>query len=128
MKARMTQQLERLGEERRLIFENVANGVPIQQVMSVFRRSETEVMREVSFVGRKIAEYRFRRHLPPLACATLNEIRWNRLALLDTVRKLGNTYLSSSLLLPKIHTGQLTDPHVVREAQARGAVRVKESR
>lgn len=122
----MTEALERLGEERRLIFENVANGVPIQQIMSVYRRSEDEVMREVQFVGKKVAEYRFRRHLPPLACANLNEIRWNRLALLDTVRKLGNAYLSTSLLLPRIHTGDLADPHVVREAQARGSIKVKE--
>lgn len=122
----MTGELERIGEERRLIFENVANGVPIQQVMSAFKRSEAEVMREVAFVGKKIAEYRFRRHLPPLPCANLTEIRWNRLALLDTVRKLGDTFLSTSLLLPTIHTGTLNDPHVVREARARGAVRMSQ--
>lgn len=115
---------ERLGEDRRLIFENVANGVPIQQIMSVYRRSEKEVMEEVRFVGKKIAEYRFRRHQPPLSCTTLNEIFINRLALLDTLRKLGDVYLSTSLLIPKVYVGSLNDPHVVREAEHRSGMRM----
>ena len=115
---------ERLGEDRRLIFENVANGVPIQQVMSVYRRSEKELWDEVQFVGKKISEYRFRRHQPPLGCANLNEIRINRLALLDTLRRLGDVYLSTSLLIPQIHVGKMDDPHVVREAEHRSGMRM----
>lgn len=115
---------ERLGEDRRLIFENVANGVPIQQVMSVFRRSEKEVMDDVRFVGKKIAEYRFRRHQPPLSCTTLNEIFINRAPLLDTLRRLGDVFLSTSLLIPNIHVGSLDDPHVVREAEHRTGMRI----
>jgi hypothetical protein len=115
---------ERLGEDRRLIFENVANGVPIQQVMSVFRRSEKEVMDEVRFVGKKLCEYRFRRHQPPLSCTTLNEIFTNRAALLDTLRRLGDVYLSTSLLIPKIHVGSLDDNHVVQEAEHRTGMRM----
>jgi hypothetical protein len=115
----MTGELERRGEGRRLIFENVANGVPIQQIMSVFRRSEAEVMAEVKFVGKKIAEYRFRRHLPPLACSDLREIRWNRLALLDTVRKLGDLYLSSELILPRIAVQKVDHPGALREVKHR---------
>jgi len=34
-----------LGSERRLIFENVANGVPIETTMATFRRSRLEVQR-----------------------------------------------------------------------------------
>lgn len=115
---------ERLGEDRRLIFENVANGVPIQQVMNVFRRSEKEVMDEVQFVGKKIAEYRFRRHQPPLSYTTLNEIFINRRALLDTLRRLGDVYLSTSLLIPQVYVGSLDDPHVVQEAEHRSGMRM----
>lgn len=115
---------ERLGEDRRLIFENVANGVPIQQVMSVYRRSEKEVMDDVKFVGRKIAEYRFRRHQPPLSCDNLNEIRINRRALLDTLRRLGDVYLSTSLIIPNILVGKMDDPHVVKEAEHRSGMRI----
>lgn len=115
---------ERLGEERRLVFENVANGVPVQQVMNVFRRSEKELMDDIRFVGRKIAEYRFRRHQPPLSCTTFNEIFTNRAALLDTLRHLGDVYLSTSLLIPNIHVGSLDDPHVLREAEHRTGMRI----
>lgn len=115
----MSTDLEKLGEERRLIFENVANGVPTEQIMVAFRRSEVDVMREVEFVARKIREYRFKRRLPPLACGTIKEIRWNRPALLDTVAKLGPRYLSSSLELPTIYIGDLGDPAVLAEARHR---------
>jgi hypothetical protein len=115
---------ERLGEQRRLIFENVANGVPVQQVMNVFQCSEKELMDDIKFVGKKISEYRFRRNQPPLSCSTFNEIFTNRLALLDTLRRLGDVYLSTSLLIPNIHVGKLEDPHVVREAEHRTGMRM----
>jgi hypothetical protein len=120
----MENAVERIGQDRRLIFENVANGVPIQQVMSVFRRSEKEVMDEVVFVGKKISEYRFRRHMPPLGCSTLTELRIHRVALLETLRKLGDIYLGTSLLIPKIHVGSLDDHHVVQEAEHRTGMRM----
>jgi hypothetical protein len=118
----MKTEVEQLGEERRLIFENVANGVPIQQVMSAYRRSEKEVMADVEFVGKKITEYRFRKAMPPLSCSTLKDISWNRLALLDTLRGLNDAYLGTSLLIGKIHIGVLDDPHVMQEAKGRGAL------
>lgn len=120
----MENAVERLGQDRRLIFENVANGVPIQQVMNVFRRSEKEVMDEVRFVGKKVAEYRFRRHMPPLGCDTLNELRINRAAILETLRKLGDLYLGTSLLIPNIHVGSLDDRNVVEEAEHRSGMRM----
>lgn len=120
----MRNAVERLGEDRRLIFQNVANGVPIQQVMSVFQRSEKEVMDDVVFVGKKIAEYRFRRHMPPLGCHTLNELRIHRVALLETLRKLGDAFLGTSLLIPNIHVGSLDDRHVIEEAEHRSGMRM----
>lgn len=120
----MSKDLERLGEERRLIFENYANGVPVEQIMAAFRRSEAEVTREIEFVGKKLREYRFKRHLPPLACETLRDIRFNRRALLETVAKLGPRYLSSSLELPCIFIGDLGDRAVRGEAAHRTGQRI----
>lgn len=97
----------KLGEERRLIFQNIANGVPAEKLKAAFLRSEEEIWREVEFVGRKIREYRFRRHMPPLACMGLRAIRLNRAALLETLRKLGPEYLSSELLIPRIGIHQI---------------------
>lgn len=115
---------QRLGEERRLIFQNVANGVPMEKIKAAFRRSEEEVWREVAFVGRKIREFRFRRRLPPIECMGEKAIRFNRKALLETLEKLGPGYLSSELLLPKIEIQKLDSPGIVREAAQRVRARV----
>jgi hypothetical protein len=113
----------RLGEERKLIFENYANGVDIEDLIVAFSRSRLEIEREIAFVGKKIKEYRFRRSVdaamsaaPPVQCDTLLDIRLNRLALLSTLQKLGPQYLSSELLLPKISVQKLDSRPMVREA------------
>jgi hypothetical protein len=116
--------IEQLGEERRLIFVNVANGVPIQQVMSAFRKSEKEVMDDVRFIGRKIAEYRFRGRLPPLSCSTLHDISWHRRALLETLERLSDRFLGSQLTLPNIHVEKLDHPSITREVAARTGARL----
>jgi hypothetical protein len=113
------QDRQRLGEERRLIFQNLVNGVPMENIKAAFRRSETEVWREVEFVGKKIREFRFRRHLPPLPVEGIQALRRNRVALLETLSHLGDTYLSSELVIPKVHIQELDHPSVVNEARAK---------
>jgi hypothetical protein len=105
-----------LGEQRRLVFENVAGGVPLPDIMAAFSLSQLEVEQHVAFVGKKIAEYRFKRHMPPLATNDTLSIRWNRKALLETLRKLGPKFLSSELLLPSIHVQKVTNSNELREA------------
>lgn len=112
----MTAVATRLGEERRLIFQNIANGVPMERVMAAFRRSEAEVWREVEFVGRKIREARFRTRMPPLECQGIRAIRWNRKALLETLGQLSDAYLSSDLVLPNIGVQTIDDTKALREA------------
>ena len=107
------------GEERRLIFQNIANGVPVEKVMAAFLRSEKEVWDEVEYVGRKIREYRFRRNLPPLEHQGAVAIRRNRVALLDTLSKLGREYLSGDFILPKITVQTLDSPGMIKEAGRR---------
>lgn len=115
-----------LGEERRLIFENFANGVDIEALKATFKRSAGEIEADIAFVARKITEYRFRRcadgsryAAPPVACGTPADIRLNRLALLDTLGKLGDRYLSSPLLLPRIGVQKVDHPSMLKDAQRR---------
>jgi len=112
------------GEERRLIFQNVANGVSIEKIMATFRRSEKEVWDEVEFVGRKIREYRFRRHLPPLENQGIRAIQLNRRALLETLDKLGPNYLDSELIIPKISVQKLDSPGMIKEAAQRTGLKL----
>lgn len=111
------------GIVRKLMFENVANGVPREDIMAAFRRSSEELNREVAFVAKKIKEYRFRRRMPPLECSSEQDIRWNRKALLETLAKLGPLYLSSELLIPKITVQKVDHPSFAREAAHRVGAR-----
>lgn len=117
----------RLGEDRRLIFENVANGVPLEHVAAAFRRSVPEVERELGFVAKKLREYRFRRRQPPLDCDQVKDIRWNRVPLLETLRKLGPDYLSSELILPRIGVHRVETPAHLTEAAHQVGARVTKS-
>ena len=115
-----------LGHTRRLIFTNYANGVDIEAMKAPFRRSAVEIEREIFFVAKKIKEYRFRRcadgspyAAPPVACDTLVDIRLNRLALFDTLRKLGNGHLASELLLPRIALQKVDSVEAVRDVSHR---------
>lgn len=112
------------GQERRLIFENVANGVPIEQIMTAFRRSEAEVWREVEFVGKKIREARFKCQLPPIDHQGIAAIRRNRLPLLEALAQMRDQYLSSDLILPKIGVQALDSPGIIREAAQHVKARV----
>jgi len=116
--------LKKRGEERRLIFQNIANGVPVENIMVAFCRSQKEVWDDVEFVGRKIREYRFRRHLPPLEHQGIRAIRLNRKALLETLSKLGPEYMISDLILPKITVQKLDSPGMIKETAQRTGVKV----
>lgn len=118
------EELRKRGEERRLIFQNVATGVPIEKIMTAFSRSEKEVWDDVNFVGRKIREYRFRRHLPPLEIQGARAIRMNRIPLLETLGKLGPEYLISDFILPNIKVQQLDSPGMIKETAQRAGLKV----
>lgn len=115
-----------VGERRKLIFENYANGVDIPEIMLAFYMSRAEVEAAILFVAKKIKEYRFRRCVegsqhaaPPIPCETMTDIRNNRRALLLTLEKLGPQYLSSELILPKITIQKVDHPAMLREATDR---------
>lgn len=108
--------IAQLGRERRLIFENLANGVPIERIMAAFRRSEAEVWKDVEFVGRKIREARFRTQMPPVETQGIKAIRFNRKVLLETLRQLTDQYLATDLILPKIGVQSIDSLQVMREA------------
>jgi hypothetical protein len=115
-----------LGRDRRFIFTNYANGVDIEAMKVPFGRSAAEIEREIFFVGRKIQEYRFRRcadgspyAAPPVPCDTLADIRLNRLALFETLGKLGDVFLSSELLLPRIALQKVDSVEAVRDVSHR---------
>lgn len=109
----------RLGQMRRMVFQNLANGVSPEKVSEALRLSALEVEQAQTFVSRKITEYLTLRRQPPLPCGTLKEIRWNRRALLGVLAKIGDVDLSSQLILSKVLVQDLDHPSMIEGAKAR---------
>lgn len=74
--------------ERRLIFQNLANGVPIAIVARDFHKQPFEVMDDFRFVVSKIKSYGFVRVMPYIPCETLELANKNRVFLFDLLEKL----------------------------------------
>lgn len=108
-----------LGLRRRLAFQNLANGVPEDRIRANLRLSEHELEQAQRFVARKITEYLVLRRQPPIPCANLREIRWNRQSLLGVLAKIGDLDLSSELILSRITVQQIDHPEMVEGVSAR---------
>lgn len=116
----MTEEERRaLGHRRRLVFQNMANGVPIEKIGADLRLSSTEVEQARTFVAKKITEYLVLRRQPPLPCANIKEIRWNRRALLGVLARIGDIDLSSQLILSRITVQAFDHPEMIEGAKAR---------
>lgn len=109
----------RLGNVRRLVFQNLANGVSPEKIGENLRLSALEVEQAQAFVAKKITEYLTLRRQPPLPCGNLKEIRWNRRALLGVLAKIGDVDLSTQLILGRITVQALDHPEMIQGARAR---------
>lgn len=121
----------RLGEQRKEIFRNFANGVPKEILAEEYLRSVEEIGRELMFVLKKIHEYRHQRTLrphpdqgmlPPVECSTELDILVNRRPLLWTLDFIGPVTLSTELLIPRL-TIQKVEPRFEHVFEAARAVR-----
>lgn len=74
-------------QEKRLIFSNLANGVPLSHVMEAFQKSEKEVMDIFKFVARKIQSYRFERGMPWAQSDSINAAIKNNVLLQHTLAR-----------------------------------------
>jgi len=78
-----------LATERKLIFTNLLNGVPLAEVAQAFnKQSEAEVVESFRFVALKIRGYIFQRAMPHVPCDTVAEAMQNRLLLMGILEKL----------------------------------------
>ena len=93
---------------RRLVFQNLAIGVPVEQIMADFQLSQLEVDHIRRHVGRKLCGHRVLDRQAPIACDNVRDIRANRRALLGVLARLGNLDLSSDLILITDKAGVVT--------------------
>jgi hypothetical protein len=108
-----------LGQTRRLVFQNIANGVPPERLRAAMQLSELEVDQALRFVRRKITEYLVLRRQAPIACDDVRAMRRNRRTLLGVLARIGDLDLSTELLLTKITTQPLDHPEMLEGAKRR---------
>lgn len=102
-----------LGQTRRLVFQNIANGVPGERVMVDLRLSQLEIDQAIRFVCKKLTEHLVLRRQPPIACHDEASIRWNRRQLLAVLARIGDIDLSTDLILSKVTVQSLDHPEMV---------------
>jgi len=88
-----------LGQRRRLIFQNLANGVPTEQIRTALHVSDTEIDQARAFVVKKINERLFLSRQPTIPCQSMADIRWHRATLLAVLSKMGDLDLSTTVHL-----------------------------
>jgi hypothetical protein len=88
-----------LGRTRRLVFQNLANGVPPERVRQDLQISALELDQARRFVAKKIADFLFLRRLPPVPADDLGAIRHNRRALLGALAQIGDLNLSTDVIV-----------------------------
>ena len=109
------------GRTRRLVFQNIANGVPLPQIRESLRVSDLEIAQAQAFVTRKINENRALRRQPMILCSDIRDIRNNRRALLGVLSLIGDLDLSTDLILSKMMIQQIDHPEIVEGAKRRMA-------
>jgi len=107
------------GRTRRLVFQNLANGVPPEKVRTDLQLSALEVEQAERFVCKKITEYLVLRRQPPIPCHDLREIRWNRRGLLGVLANIGDLDLSTDLILARITVQAFDHPEMIEGASRR---------
>lgn len=108
-----------LGESRRLVFHNVANGLPVERIKEDLGLSELEIEQARKFVARKITQYLVLRRQAPVACDSLPAIRFNRKRLLVILARIGDLDLSTDLILSKMIVQALDHPEMLEGASRR---------
>ncbi|HEY2178098.1 MAG TPA: hypothetical protein VGH15_05900 [Caulobacteraceae bacterium] len=108
-----------LGLTRRLAFENIARGLPMERVQADLKLSQLEVEQAVAFVARKLTQHLVLRRQPPIACDCISAILRNRKRLLILLARLGDLDLSTDLILGKITIQRLDHPEMLQGVSRR---------
>ena len=108
-----------LGRTRRLVFQNLANGVPGEMIRQSLGLSDLEIEQAQAFVAQKITQHLIVRRQPPIPCSTMADIRWNRIDLLSVLAKIGDLDLSTGLILRKMLVQAMDHPEMIEGAKRR---------
>jgi hypothetical protein len=115
----MTEEERRIvGRTRRLVFQNLANGVHAEQIGADLQLSQLEIDQARRFVAKKITQHLVLRRQPPVPCDDVRTMRLYRIDLLAVLGRIGDLDLSTDLIL-KITTQALDHPEMIEGAAHR---------
>ncbi len=69
--------------QRFIIFSNILNKVPLENIAKAFNKSESEIKSDFAFITNKIKNYCFKNNMPPIFCDTVPEAQKNRHAIFE---------------------------------------------
>lgn len=78
----------KMAERRKLIFQNLVNGVPQEALRETFQATDKEIGGIFEYVTRKVRSYRFERGMPFVKCDTVDAARRNQALVLHTLERL----------------------------------------
>lgn len=65
-------------DERRIIFSNILNKVPLESISRAFNKAESDIKSDFAYITQKIKNYCFKNNIPPIFCDTIEEAQKNR--------------------------------------------------
>lgn len=65
-------------DERRIIFSNILNKVPLENIGKAFNKAESDLISDFAYITQKIKNYCFNNNIPPIFCDTIEEAQKNR--------------------------------------------------
>lgn len=65
-------------EERKIIFSNLLNGVPLGNVCKAFNKSESEIQADFKYIMQKVKNYCFLNGVPTIVGDSVEECRKQR--------------------------------------------------
>ena len=74
--------------ERKIIFSNLLNKVPVQNIALAFNKTENEILLDFKYIIQKIKNYCFLNSVPPIFCDTLPEAQKNKYSIFPILDKL----------------------------------------
>ena len=62
-------------DERKLIFSNIINGVPLETVAQAFHKTDADVQADFDYIIQKIKNYCFINGVPAIICDSVEQAR-----------------------------------------------------
>lgn len=75
-------------EERKLIFSNLLNKVPLGNIAQAFNKTEAEIQADFKYIIQKVKNYCFTKGVPPIMCDSIEDAQKSRYSIFPILKVL----------------------------------------